>query len=139
MGRVSLQKKQCHAPLKKCLFIYFYFRVLSLCCLVRASSAHWATLSGGTGALDSRASAVATHGLNSCNFWAPEHRLRRCGVCLVAPWYGGIFQDQGSNPPPMHWQANSLPLVPARKPYTYGERVFLQYSRVIGSRTKFKS
>ena len=91
------------------LFI-FILGVLGLCCLVRASSAHGATLSGGTGALDSRASAVATHGLNSCNFWAPEHRLSSCGMCLVAPRYGGIFQEQGSNPCPMHWQADSYPL-----------------------------
>ena len=32
-----------------------------------------------------------------------EHRLSGLAVC-------GIFLDQGSNPCPLHWQADSLPL-----------------------------
>ena len=29
---------------------------------------------------------------------------------LVTPWHVGIFLDQVSNPCPLHWQADSLPL-----------------------------
>ena len=43
--------------------------------------------------------------------WAPESRLRNCRAhgpsCLEAC---GIFPDQGSNPCPLNWQADSQPL-----------------------------
>ena len=44
-----------------------------------------------------------------------EHRLRRAGSVVVAHGLScsaayGIFPDQGSNPCPLHWQADSQPL-----------------------------
>ena len=43
------------------------------------------------------------------------HRLQNTGSVVVArglsrPVICGIFSDQGSNPCPLHWQADSLPL-----------------------------
>ena len=37
---------------------------------------------------------------------------------LVALVVGGILPDQGSNPGPLHWQANSYPLYHEGNPYT---------------------
>ena len=37
---------------------------------------------------------------------------------LVALVVGGILLDQGSNPSPLHWQANSYPLYHQGNPYT---------------------
>ena len=52
-----------------------------------------------------------------------EHRLRRAGSVIVA--HGpicsaacGIFPDQGSNPCPLHWQADSQPLRHQGSPIT---------------------
>ena len=44
-----------------------------------------------------------------------EHQLGSIGpglrrVGLVVPGYGGIFLEQGLNPCPLHWQADSRPL-----------------------------
>ena len=66
------------------LFI-FILGVLGLCCLVRASSAHWATLSGGTGALDSRASAVVAHELQSTGSAAVVHGPS-CSAACGSSW-----------------------------------------------------
>ena len=69
----------------------------------------------------SRFGALASHhtGFSCCgaqssvvgSSWALECRLSSCGVywlsCSVAR---GIFSDQGSNPCPLHWQADSYPL-----------------------------
>ena len=59
----------------------------------------------GARALGVRASVVAARGLSSCGSRALEHRLSSCGTRAC-----GIFPDQGSNPCPLHWQADSQPL-----------------------------
>ena len=46
-------------------------------------------------------------GFSSCSFQALEQRLRSCRACSEAC---GIFLDQGANPCPLHWQADSYPL-----------------------------
>ena len=78
----------------------------------------------GAQAIGTRASVVATRGLSSCGMRALEcagfsscgaralghtssvvvaHRLSCSAAC-------GIFPDRGSNPCPLHWQADSQPL-----------------------------
>ena len=67
---------------------------MGLCCCARAFSScgeQGAALLCGARALCARASVVVAHGL-------------RCSVAC------GIFPDQGSNPCPLHWQADSQPL-----------------------------
>ena len=58
------------------------------------------SLAGVLGLLTVVASLVAEHGLNSPGLAVGAHRLS----CSVA---GGILPDQGSNPCPVHWQADS--------------------------------
>ena len=59
---------------------------------------------------------IAVHGpLTIAASPAAEHRLRREGSVIVAHGPSrsaacGIFPDQGSNPCPLHWQADSQPL-----------------------------
>ena len=54
-----------------------------------------------------RASVVVALGLSSCGSRALEHRLSSCGAGLSCSAACGIFPDQGSNPCPLHWQADS--------------------------------
>ena len=61
----------------------------------------------GARALGAQASVVVARGLSSCDSWALEHRLSSCGAwaeLLRGMW---DLPDQGSNPRPLHWQANS--------------------------------
>ena len=55
--------------------------------------------------------AVEHMGFRGCGSQALEHGLGSCGArglsCSVAC---GIFMDQGLNPGPLHWQADSYPL-----------------------------
>ena len=46
---------------------------------------------------------IAAHGLlSSCGVWTPEH------MGLAALWHvGSQFPNQGSNPRPLHWKADS--------------------------------
>ena len=79
------------------LFIYLFMAVLGLSSCARAFSS-----CGKRGPLTIAASFVAEHRL----------RTRRLSVahgssCSAAC---GIFPDQGSNPCPLHWQADSQPL-----------------------------
>ena len=87
------------------LFIYRCIRSSSLragttlCCSV------WASHCGGFSccraqALGAPASIVVAGGLSSCGLQALEHRHVGSAAC-------GIFPDQGSNPCPLHWQADS--------------------------------
>ena len=46
-------------------------------------------------------------GLSSCGLQALERRLSSCGAGLSCSTACGIFPDQGSNPYPLHWQADS--------------------------------
>ena len=58
-------------------------------------------------------------GLISCDLRAPEHvgsELSCAG--LARPWHG-IFPDQGSDPRPLRWQADSLPLDHQGHPNTH--------------------
>ena len=79
---------------------------------------------------------------SSCGKWGPlfiavrgpltvaaslvaEHRLQRAGSVVVAHGPScsvacGIFPDQGSNPCPLHWQADSQPLHHQGKPTMKG-------------------
>ena len=57
-----------------------------------------------------RTQAPGCLGFSSCGTRAPEHRLSSCGAwaqLLCSMW---ILLVQGSNPCPLHWQVNSLPL-----------------------------
>ena len=110
-----------------CLFIYFWlcWVFIAVCglSLVAASGGYsslrctgfslwWLLLLRST---DSRRA-----GFSSCGSWALEHRLSSCGAqavgvqasVVVAHGFScsaacGIFPDQGSNPCPLHWQADS--------------------------------
>ena len=59
---------------------------------------------------------IAVHGpLTIAASLVAEHRLRRAGSVIVAHGPScstacGNFPDQGSNPCPLHWQADSQPL-----------------------------
>ena len=69
-------------------------------------SLQWLLLLPST-ALGAQASVVVAPGLSSCGSWALE-----AGSVVVAHGLScsvacGIFPDQGSNPCPLHWQADS--------------------------------
>ena len=51
-----------------------------------------------------------TRGLSSCDAW-----LCRPAAC-------GIFSDQGLDPHPLHWQADSYPLDPQESPHVHLQR-----------------
>ena len=89
------------------LFIYLFMAVLGLRFCERAFSScgKWGPLFIAVhGPLIIAASLVAEHRLQT-------RRVSNCGsranCCSAA---GGIFPDQGSNPCPLHWQADSQPL-----------------------------
>ena len=48
-------------------------------------------------------------GSRSCSLQAREHRLSSCGTLAWLPTACATFWDQGSNPCPLHWQADSYP------------------------------
>ena len=79
----------------------------------------WASHCGdfccGARALGARASVVVAHGLQSTGSVVVAHGLSYSVAC-------GIFLDQGSNPCPLHWQADSQPLRHQGSP----ETVFLR-------------
>ena len=92
-----------------CIFIYLFLilAVLGLCCCVWAFSScgEWGLLFVAVrGLLIAVASLVAEHGLSARRLLVVvAHRLGCSGAC-------GIFPDQGSNPCPLHQQADSQPL-----------------------------
>ena len=73
--------------------------VLGLCCCVRASHCGGFSCCRAR-ALGAWASVVVAHRLYSAGSVVVVHGLS----CSVAC---GIFPDQGSNPCPLHWQADS--------------------------------
>ena len=75
----------------------------TLCSGARASHCSGFSCCGAR-ALGTWASVVVARGLSSCGSWALEHRLSSCGTRSAAC---GIFPDRGSNPCPLHWQADS--------------------------------
>ena len=92
---------------------------------------HWSRLlrvdflqSGAALCCDTRASPCG--GFSCCGAGALEPGLSHC-TCPVAC---GIFPDQGSNPHPLHWKADSLPLdhqgSPSKSSLTEGCSGFLR-------------
>ena len=73
----------------------------TLCCDVRASHCGGFCCCGAR-ALGVRASVVVARGLQSAGSVVAAHRLSCSTAC-------GIFLGQGSNPCPLHWQADSQP------------------------------
>ena len=57
-----------------------------------------------------RASALVARRFNSGSSQTPQSELSRCDTQLSCSMVCGIFQDQGLNLHPLHWQADSLPL-----------------------------
>ena len=70
-----------------------------------AQASHYSGFScSGAQALGIQASVVGARGPKSTGLVVVEHRLSCCMSC-------GIFSDQGLNPCPLHWQADSNPLI----------------------------
>ena len=124
------------------IFIYFWLcwvfihvRAFSRCSKqgLLSSCNVWASHRGGllivVGFSSWWASLGAEHGLQSTLFQQLQHvgsvvaasRLQNTGSTVVVQGFScskacGIFQDQGSNSCPSHWQADSLPLSCQRSP-----------------------
>ena len=80
--------------------------------------------------------AQASHcrGLSCCGAQAPDAQAQQLWLTgLVAPRHVGIFPDQGSNPCPLHWQADSQPLRHQGSPLFFFEAAFLD---LVKSRTQ---
>ena len=120
VGEASLWKPAWSPPhpflsLSLLKTFYLFLAALGLCCCVWAFSTcgEWGPLCR-VNALAShcggfsccRAQAWGLASFSSCSTWAQY--LWHTG--LVAPVACGIFLDQGSNPCPLHWQADSYPL-----------------------------
>ena len=87
-------------------FIYLFLAVLGLHFWARAFSScgeRGPFFIAVRGLLTIAASLVAEHRLQM-------HRLSSCGSQARCSAACGIFPDQGSNPCPLHWQADSQPL-----------------------------
>ena len=85
------------------LFVYLFFAALGLCCYARAFSScgeRGLLFVAVRGLLIVVASLVAEHGLRSAGSVVVAHGLSCSAAC-------GIFPGQGSNPCPLHWQADS--------------------------------
>ena len=85
------------------LFVYLFLAALGLCCYARAFSScgeRGLLFVAVRGLLIVVASLVAEHGLRSAGSVVVAHGLSCSAAC-------GIFPGQGSNPCPLHWQADS--------------------------------
>ena len=80
----------------KFLFIYFIFGCTGFYCA-------WLSLASESDLLTALASLIAEHGLQTVGSVVVIHRLSCPLAC-------GIFLDQGLNPCPLHWQADSQSL-----------------------------
>ena len=104
---------------------YLFLAVLGLHCCVQAFSScgEWGLLFVVVCKLLVVASLVAEHGLQVHGLQQLQHAgsvvvacgLQSAGSVVVAHRFSfsvacGIFPDQGSNPCPLHWQADSYPL-----------------------------
>ena len=58
-------------------------------------------------ALGAWAAGVSVHWLSSWGSQAPEPGFSSCGAWALLPMVCGILPDQGSNPRPLSWQADS--------------------------------
>ena len=66
---------------------------------------------GASGGHSSSRCAGLYHGLSCCGAQAPDAQAQQLWLTgLVAPRHVGSSQNQGSNPCPLHWQADSQPL-----------------------------
>ena len=109
----------------KNIFIYLFLAALGLCCCAQAFSSCgeqgllFVVVHGLLIAVASLV-AVAEHGLQECGLqqlWhvgsvVVAHGLQSAGSVVVVHRLScspscGIFPDQGSNPCPLHWQADS--------------------------------
>ena len=84
------------------LFFYLFMAVLGLCFCARAFSScgKWGPLF------------IAVHG-RPLLLWSTGSRRTSSAIVVHGPSCSaacGIFPDQGSNPCPLHWQADSQPL-----------------------------
>ena len=103
---------------KKNLFIYiFYFWLhwvfiaalgLSLVAASGGYSLLWCAGFSLQWLLLLRSTGSRCMGFSSCGSRALERRLSSCGARLSCFAACGIFLDQGSNPCPLHWQADSF-------------------------------
>ena len=91
-------------------FIYLFLAALGLCCCVRAfsSCSEWELLFVAVQGLLIAVASLVEHGLQA-------RGLQSAGSVVVAHGLScsatrGIIPDQGSNPCPLHWQADSQPL-----------------------------
>ena len=100
------------------LFIYLFLAALGLRCCSQAFSScdkqgllfvavHGFLIAMASLLRSARASVVVARGLSSCGSWALERRLSSVAHGLSCSGACGIFTDQGSNPCPLHWQADS--------------------------------
>ena len=93
-----------------CLFVCFYFFILWLCWVfVSVRGLSLVAASGGHSSLRCTGLSLSRPLL----LWSTGSR--RAGSVIVAHWPScstacGILPDQGSNPCPLHWQADSQPL-----------------------------
>ena len=80
---------------------------------LRCTGSHrWGFSRGGAQALEAQASAGAAQGRNSCSRRALERGLSSYSTRAMH----GIFLDPGSNPCPLHWQADPCPLFHQGRP-----------------------
>ena len=66
-----------------------------------------------------KASVVAARGLSSCSVWLWDEGSKVVAHRLCCSMACGIFLDQGSNPCPLPWQADSYPLYQQGSPEDY--------------------
>ena len=98
---------------KFCLFLYIWLcRVFADVCTLASSSCD-AQASHRSGFSRCRTQALGHVGFSSRNMGSEVVVLRLS--CSAAC---GIFPDQGSNPCPLHWQVDSLPLSHQGSPYS---------------------
>ena len=95
--------------------IFFYFWLhwvfvaacgLSLVATSGSSSSLWCTGFSLWWLLLLQSTGFRHTGCSSCGLWALEHGPSSCGARASCSTACGIFPDQGSNPCPLHWQAD---------------------------------
>ena len=116
----------------KILFIYLFMAVLGLhfCARAFSSCGKWGPLFIAVrGPLTIAASPVAEHRLQTCT-------LSNCGSraqLLRGMW---DLPDQGSNPCPLHWQADSQPLRHQGSPILQFLNLFFIFKKFLGGATR---
>ena len=85
-----------------CLFL----TVLGLCCCMQVFWLQCLLLLSSTGSGRMRFSSWSARA-RGCLSWSLEFRLSSCGTWALLPHVCRNLLDQGSNPCPLHWQADS--------------------------------